>query len=117
MQDKVDEITYQENSTRYTAEIELVRAELRGTELESLELDKVLDFAEKIILRPDRLWVESTLEQRQRLQKTMFPDGIEFDGKRFGTAQTPLFFKLLEADSEEESRLASPTGFEPVLSP
>ena len=41
----------------------------RGTELENLQIEKVLDFAEKIILWPDRLWVESTLEQRQRLQR------------------------------------------------
>jgi site-specific DNA recombinase len=117
MQNKVDHATYEENSKRYTAEIDLVRAELRGTELEDLELEKVLDFAERIILRPDRLWVESSLEQRQRLQRTLFPDGIEYDGEKFGTARTPLFFRLLEADSEVGSSLASPTGFEPVLSP
>ena len=53
---KVDQRTYDENIGRLTAEIESIGWELRGTELEEIELDRVLDFAEKIILRPARLW-------------------------------------------------------------
>jgi DNA invertase Pin-like site-specific DNA recombinase len=114
---KVDQKTYDGNIGRLTAEIESIGCELIGTELDDIELERVLDFAEKIILRPSRLWVESSLEQRQRLQKTLFPDGIEFDGEEFGTASTSLFFHLLEVDLDDSYGLASPTGFEPVLSP
>jgi hypothetical protein len=85
--------------------------------LEDLELELVLQFADRIILRPARLWVESSLEQKQRLQKTLFPGGVEFDGKQFGTTSTPLFFNLIARDLDDYYDLASPTGFEPVLSP
>jgi hypothetical protein len=71
----------------------------------------------KIIMRPERLWVESSLEQRQRLQKTLFPNGIELDGEGFGTDSTPLFYSLLEIDLDDDYGLASPTGFEPMISP
>jgi hypothetical protein len=117
LDDLVDKETHREHLPRLTAGIESIRGELLHTEMENIELDRELEFAERIILRPARLWVESSLEQRQRLQLTLFPAGIQFDGEKFGTASTPLFFKLLELDSNDNYGLASPTGFEPVLSP
>jgi hypothetical protein len=114
---KVDQQTFDDTIKRLTVEIESIRGELRGTELEDNDLDRLLDFAEKIILRPERLWVESSLEQRQRLETTLFPSGIEFDAEKFGTDSTSLFFRLLTPDPEDQWGLASPTGFEPVLSP
>ena len=82
---KVDQNTYNENIERLTAEIENIRGELQGAELENVELERVLEFADKIIMRPERLWVESSLEQRQRLQRTLFPNRIAFDRELFGT--------------------------------
>jgi Protein kinase domain len=117
LENKVSQGIYEETVARFTAEAESVRGELRGTEMENLELERVLEFAEKIILRPTRLWVESSLDQRQRLQSTLFPGGIEYDGEEFGTASTPLFFRLLTPDPDDDWGMASPTGFEPVLSP
>jgi len=92
---QVDQGTYAEHTTRLMAEIDEVRLELRAAEFENIELESVLTFAEKIMMRPARLWVESTLAQRQRLQKTLFPNGIVFDGEQFGTESTSLFFSLL----------------------
>jgi DNA invertase Pin-like site-specific DNA recombinase len=104
----VDKVTYKTHSARLTVEIEDVKAEIRNTELEDIELERVLEFADRIILRPARLWVESSLDQRQRLQKTLFPNGIEFDGEEFGTDSTPIFFRLLERDSAEDNGVWRP---------
>ena len=71
----------------------------------------------KIVTVPARLWMESALDQQQKLQQTLFPVGLVFNGERFGTAPSTSFFSLLRGRCEEESQLASPTGFEPVLSP
>ena len=113
----VDNQTYNEYKTRLADEIDTIGAELRSTEMENIELERVLEFADRIILRPNRLWVESSLNQRQRLQKTLFPNGIAFDGEKFGTDSSPLFFNLIRDDPNDQYGLASPTGFEPVLSP
>ena len=63
------------------------------------------------------LWVQASLEQRQRFQQLFFPDGIAFDGKGFvGTRVTaPAFSYLREIETENE-RMVDLTGIEPVTS-
>ena len=87
------------------------------SESQFLDLEGVLIFAEKIVTGPARLWLESSVDQRQRLQLTFFPSGLAFDGEGFGTPASSSFFSTLSSISGSESLLASPTGFEPVLSP
>jgi len=44
------------------------------------------------------LWVQASLDQRQRLQQLFFPEGIAFDGNRFvrTAAPAPAFSYLRE---------------------
>src|SRR5829696_4798077 len=53
----------------------------------------ILAFAERILPRASDLWVQASLDYKQRLQQLFFPEGIAFDGNRFSrTAVTaPLF--------------------------
>jgi DNA invertase Pin-like site-specific DNA recombinase len=114
---EMDQRTYQEQAARLDKEVEFAEQQLRATEAEFLDLEGVLSFAGKIVTIPARLWMGSALDQQQKLQQTLFPDGLVFNGERFGTAPSTSFFSLLRGCCEEESHLASPTGFEPVLSP
>ncbi len=114
---EIDQEGYTEQIARLSSEIGEVNQQLRSTEFEHIELEGVLAFAEKIVTRPSRLWVESSLDQRQRLQKTLSPNGISFDGEQFGTDATSLFFSLIGQVSVLDYDLVSPTGFEPVLPP
>ena len=114
---EISQETYNEKDLGLAQEIEAAEIELRSSESEFLDFEHVLAFAEKIVTNPARLWLESSLDQRQRLQLTYFPDGLEFDGERFGTPSNSSFFRLLTHFTSCQSLLASPTGFEPVLSP
>ena len=77
----------------------------------------MLAFAEHVIVNAGRLWLEGTLDQRQRLQQALFPKGIAYDpATGFGTAETGLFFTWLAAVPHENSKQASPTGFVPYCS-
>ena len=114
---ELSQAEYSDQNQRLTMDIEAAELELRETESQFLDLEGVLTFAEKIITSPARLWLESSLNERQRLQQTFFPDGVTFDGREFGTPSSSSFFSLLGSISNRESHLASPTGFEPVLSP
>jgi hypothetical protein len=45
----------------------------------------------------------------------MFPEGLSFDKKGFGTPVTHSIYKLLASDSVDEAVLVAPQGFEPRL--
>jgi len=56
-----------------TAELNLGQARV-----DEIEVVKVLDFAENLLLNTAGVWQVSSLAQKQRLQKVLFPMGIEF---------------------------------------
>jgi hypothetical protein len=89
----------------------------RDAQLDEVDLESVLSFAEKFLPDPARLWLEMSLEQRQRFQVVLFPKGIELglDGE-VRTAVTSSVFKLLKPENEDETRLAGVTGLEPATS-
>ena len=113
----IDQTTYEQQDERLNKDIEAAQVELRKVESQFLDLDGVLTFAEKIVTSPARLWLESSVDQRQKLQMALFPSGLSFDGLEFGTPASSSFFSMLSRISGDQSLLASPTGFEPVLSP
>ncbi len=115
---KIDQHTYEEQSERLSAEIAEANGALREIENNEEQIEGLLDFAENVLRDPAAMWAKASLEQRQRLQMVLFPDGLTYSRTEgFGTAQAPSFFNVLQAMGEENSSLASPTGFEPVLSP
>jgi hypothetical protein len=56
----------------------------RDTEVvDELDVKGILAFAERILPRASELWVQASLDYKQRLQQLFFPEGIAFDGNRF----------------------------------
>jgi hypothetical protein len=86
-------------------------------ETEFLNIGGVLAFSQRILTSPAHLWMDSSLDQKQRLQQLYFPDGVSYDGKEIKTPSSGSFFSMLCATLDDQSHMASPTGFEPVLSP
>jgi hypothetical protein len=71
-------------------------------------------FAERILPRASDLWVQASLDYKQRLQQLFFPEGIAFNGNRFNrtAATAPLFNYLAPSESAVE-KMVSGTGIEP----
>ena len=65
----------------------------------------ILAFAERILPRASELWVQASLDYKQRLQQLFFPEGIAFDGNRFNrtAATAPLFNYLAPSESDDGS--------------
>ena len=78
---------------------------------------RVLGFAKYLLSDLSRLWTDLPLDQKQRLQRIVFPNGITFLRGEFGTAEPALFLNLLGTISLPGSNMVAPTGFEPVLPP
>ena len=98
-------------------ELRLVRIDRYSGQLDELHVESILAFAERVLPRAADLWLQSSLDQRQRFQQLFFPEGIAFDGNGFvGTAVTaPAFSYLRPADVGKEG-LVDLTGIEPVTS-
>lgn len=108
----VEESVYRRQDEALAEDIALARMELHDADLAEIDVEGVLSFAEVILLDARRLWIEGTLDQRQRLQKILFPRGVAFDPHLgFGTAETAVFFTWLAAVPSPSTEEASPTGF------
>ena len=67
---------------------------------------------------PWNLWASDRLEDKRAVLKLAFADRLAYvQNEGFRTANLSLPFKALAGLSGQDFKMASPTGFEPVLSP
>jgi hypothetical protein len=111
----IDRASYETQRDKLREQLALAELELSAAVTDQLDVEGILGFGERVLTSVDRLWPEVGLEQKQQLQLALFPEGIQFDGERFGTAVTCLAFNQLGGDFATKSNVASPTGFEPVF--
>jgi site-specific DNA recombinase len=113
--DLIDKESYRKQVTKIDDELSLLMADHHVEVIEERELKGVLDFAEYVFESPARAWAEFNLDQRQRFQNMIFPEGLVFDREKgFGTSKTAPIFKYLRAISAGESNLAPQVGLEPT---
>ena len=113
----IDRETYQTKLDQLNEDITLAQLELNEATHDQLDVEGVLAFGEHLLLNAARLWQEFSLEQQQRFQQIVFPEGLVFDAfsREFRTPVTCPIFSYLRAVSAGKESVASPTGFEPVL--
>jgi hypothetical protein len=100
---------------RLREELTLTQIDRHAESIDELDVEGILAFAERILPRASGLWVQASLDHKQRLQQLFFPEGIAFDGNRFNrTAATAPFFKYLAPKESAEESLVSRTGIEPA---
>jgi site-specific DNA recombinase len=115
---RIKQQDYSDRMEALDAEIENLENRLAESEIDELDVQAVIRFAEKVLHHPSVLWSNAELDNKQRLQKLYFPDGLNLNEEGgFGTAKHRSIFNDLDELMVENSKLASPTGFEPVLSP
>jgi hypothetical protein len=104
----IDIETYDRHAEKLREELTLARIDRHSGQLEELDVEGILAFAERVLPRAADLWVQASLEQRQRFQQLFFPDGIAFDGNGFvRTAVTaPAFSYLRRIETENEGLVA-----------
>ena len=114
-QGKIDEETFRRQSQRLRDDMDQIRSQIREARLESMNIDETLRFAKSLLGDPAAFWERAAPEHRPRLQKAIYPNGLGFDGKLVGTAETSLAFSYLKDIQARKEDMASPTGLEPVL--
>lgn len=109
----IDRATYEQHLDKLEEEITLAEMRLEDARLDEIDLDGILNFAHHLLEDVGRLWVEASPEQKQRLQRVIFPKGVEYLAGEFQTPEISLIFKVFENLEGEKEGEASPTGFEP----
>jgi site-specific DNA recombinase len=111
----LDKETYQRHMGRVEEDLTLAELDLYDVKVDEFDIEGTLAFAGHLVSHASRLWIEADLDQRQRMQKVFFPEGLSFDGKEFRTPLTCPFFSNFEGISGARERLVARRGFEPLL--
>ena len=110
----IDIDTYDRHRDKLSEELTLAQMDRHSCELEEMDVEGILVFAERVLPSASNLWVQSSFAQKQRLQHVFFPDGIPFDGKKLvGTGTTLPVFNYLSPVSDEKKELVGRPGIEP----
>ena len=105
-----DKDTYRENVERVQEEIMVLKIELNETSIELNDIESCLNYCKFFLSNCASLWVGAKLDLRQRFQNLIFPEGICYDGKAFGTAPLSFIFKYLQQLRTKELHLAPRAG-------
>jgi site-specific DNA recombinase len=92
------------------AEIAEVKENLSQARLAETDVDTILAFAEDLLLNAAAVWERCSLDQKQRLQGVLFPQGVEFSDGEYRTQETSFFFKRLDALPRVNEVVGSATG-------
>jgi hypothetical protein len=107
----IDIDTYDRHRDKLRQELTLTQIDRHSVEVERLDVEGILAFAERVLPRAADLWVQAALDQRQRLQQLFFPEGVAFDGKQFvRTAATAHAFRYLVPVEGAQNEVGVPTG-------
>jgi hypothetical protein len=102
----IDIDTYDRHRDKLREELTLAQMDRHSSELEEMDVEGILAFAERVLPSASNLWVHSSLAQKQRLQQVFFPEGIRFDGKSLvGIGTTLPVFDYLGSVSDEKKDL------------
>jgi site-specific DNA recombinase len=113
----IDIETCDRHAEKLREELTLARIDRHSGQLDELDVEGILAFAERVLPRASDLWVQSSLDQRQRFQQLFFPEGIAFDGNGFvRTAVTAPAFSYLRSTDGGNEGVVDQTGIEPVTS-
>lgn len=112
----VAEDAYKAKDGQLRSEKDAVELEYAENRVDVVDIDAALHYGAEIITRADQLWKDADLPQRKRLQRVLFPQGVEFSPNQgFRTPVTLTIFRPFVAKDLNLSGMVARTGFEPVL--
>jgi len=115
---EVSQSDYADANAEFDAEIKSLQQQINGSHSNGLSLDGFMRFVKVMQVNIAEFWELSPAEQRVGVQNLLFKNGLHYvpKSKEFEHPKSCLF-GVLAGLSVQNGGLASPTGFEPVLSP
>src|SRR5258708_31673967 len=107
--ESIDLTSYSRQRDKLREELMLAQIDRHAEAVDELDGQGILAFAKRILPRASDLWVQASLDSKQRLQQLFFPEGIAFDGNRFNrTAVTAPLFKYLALPESADEKSGEP---------
>ena len=94
--DQISDDIYQKHSEKIRTEIAALSKETDMSQIDGSNLELAVSKCLTIAQNLSQAWVSAEYEQKQRLQKLVFPEGILY-GKQKGVVRTPRVNSLFEA--------------------
>ena len=91
----IDLTTYGRQRDKLREELTLAKIDHHAEAVDELDVEGILAFAERILPRASDLWVQSSLDHKQRLQQLFCPEGIALDGNRFNRTAVTAHFSTI----------------------
>jgi site-specific DNA recombinase len=115
---EISQADYEQANVDYAAEIAETMEQLQACSTDGATMEAFIRFAELSLVDIAGTWKMATPEDRQKVQNLLFEGGLHYSKEDgiLNRSNTSLF-SVLESIKSENNLLASPTGFEPVLSP
>ena len=114
--DRLPDRIYYSELTRLEKQTRECQVELSKRLDEEIDVQEILSGALSVLQNARSMWFEASIDQRQRLQKALFPDGLVYTPDRgIGTPVIGKVFNAIRLSEMSEDGLATPTGVEPVL--
>jgi site-specific DNA recombinase len=115
---ELSQADFERANAEFDDDIAAAEGQLALLETGKATLNDFIAFAELLLADIAGTWEKASGDQRQRVQNLLFLDGLQYHQESgFLNTSKPSLFRVLEEISTEKGILASPTGFEPVLSP
>ena len=113
--ESIDLTSYSRQRDKLREELTLAQIDRHAEAVDELDVQGILAVAERILQRGSDLWVQASLDYKQRLQQLFFPEGIAYDGNRFNrTAVTAPLFNYLAPSESADEKMVSRVGIEPT---
>ena len=113
---KIDEETYSRKFGEVKQAILAKQIELNETTIELNDVGACIEYCKYFLANIADLWLNSGHNLKQQFQTLLFPDKITYkENGSFEPTVTALIFSHLGNKTPDEYKMATPTGFEPVL--
>lgn len=95
--EELDKELYNKHHVRLCKEEAEIHEELEKLEQKTSNFDDCIETAVVIASRLDKLWIESNYNMKQKLQNTVFPEGINYDkeNRQCRTGRVNLIFEII----------------------
>ena len=107
---------FQKKISEVEPEIKAKKVEIENLQKDTIDIDSLLNYAQYFLKNLSKLWLNSEIEYKRKLQDYIFPNGIYIEDNRCRTDNISTIFKTLSLNSKINSTLVEMSGIEPLAS-